>query len=125
MRTAELPPRLHVRARFVERALRRDPQAAAPTLERKKSSVPSAICMPSPSSPSRCAAGTRQPSSRSSAIGCGAIISCLRPIVSPGWPASMTKALIARFAASDVRAKTTKNDAIVALEMKTLLPSST
>ena len=101
------------------------PQAAAPTLVRKKSSVPSARRIPSPSSPSRFAAGTRHCSNRSSAIGCGADISCRRAIVSPGVSASTTNALMARFGPSAVRANTMKKEAMVAFEMNTLVPSRT
>jgi hypothetical protein len=47
------------------------------------------------------------------------------PTVSPGASASTTNALIARFAPSAVRAKTTTKEAIVAFEVKILRPSST
>ncbi len=62
---------------------------------------------PSPSAPSRFAAGTLHAEKRSVAIGCGATISMRSSMESPGASASTTKAEMPFVpASSPVRAKT-------------------
>ena len=72
------------------------------------SSVAIATLNPSPGLPSRFATGTRTPSKRSRASGCGAITSMRSATVSPGVSASTTKADSPLApGASPVRANTT------------------
>ena len=95
------------------KARRAKPSAAAATDVRKTSSVRIAILKPSPSSPIRCAAGTRQPAKRSRASGCGAMTSIRSAIEKPGASRSTTNAVMPRAPfdcgspGSPVRAKTT------------------
>ena len=51
-----------------------------------------ATLKPSPGAPSRCVTGTRTPSKRKVASGCGAITSMRSAMLSPGVSASTTKA---------------------------------
>ena len=82
--------------------------AAAATEMRKTSRVRIAILNPSPPAPSRRDSGTRHPSKRSRASGCGAITAMRAAIDRPGVSASTTKALMPRApGASPLRAKTT------------------
>ena len=119
-RTAELPARLHMRARFVERARRQAAggraDAGAEEIQRAERE-PHAV--PLFAEPLR----RRHAAARKPQLGDRMRRRHLLPARDRrgrGWPASTTNALIARFGPSAVRAKTTKNDAIVAFEMKTL-----
>src|SRR5262249_52927576 len=69
-----------------------EPSAAAPTVERNTSSVAIATLKPSPAAPRRLASGTRTPSNRSVASGCGAMTSMRSLTLSPGVAASTTNA---------------------------------
>ena len=67
--------------------------AAAPTAERKISSVAIATRKPSPGRPSRCVAATRQSVNSSVARGCGAIVLIRAATRNPAALASTTNAL--------------------------------
>ncbi len=87
-----------------------------------------AILNPSPSSPNRCAAGTRIPWKESSVVPealTPSLYSC-PPRANPGVSAETMKAVMPRcFLARSTVAKTSATSASVPLVMNTLLPSST
>ncbi len=114
--------------RRVERALR-DAHRLRGDREPRRSRVAIAILKPSPSAPSRFAAGTRTSSNVSSAVGEPRmpILCSTRGAAKPGVSVSTMKALIPLRppAAGSVRAKTVSTLATEPWVMKRLLPLST
>jgi hypothetical protein len=111
-------------------ARRAKPSAAAPTVERNTSSVPSATRIPFPGSPTRRVASTRQPSKRIVPNGCGASVSMRAGIETPGSSGVTTSATYpSRRSGSRGRParrqKTTYWSAIPAFEIHVFSPSIT
>ena len=95
------------------------PSAAAPTLGRNTSSVPSATRMPAPRSPINASLGTKQLSNLRLAMGWGATMSIRSVTERPGVSAAKINALYL----APSRAKTRYCPAMPPLEIQVLTPS--